>query len=106
MNVRDLRTEKLYENSFVNSLVFNLNEIQNISIKEGLLLQSTYISCIKNLLNHILESFITLISSLSSHILHLIYHEIVLKCAFLPSVRFFKASLLNLVDIVDVSESE
>ena len=78
--------ERLFENSFLNSTVLDINDSGTVAIKDGLQLQSTYISCIKNLLNHILESFITLISSLSPHILHLIYQEVILKCAFLPNV--------------------
>lgn len=39
----------------------------------------------KNMQNHILESYISLMSSMSSNILHSIYNDILLKCIFIPN---------------------
>ncbi len=42
-------------------------------------------SSIKNLMNHILENFLSLLSSMSSHILQQVFNEIIVKCIFIQS---------------------
>jgi hypothetical protein len=82
----DIKYDHAYENSFLNSVVFGLNESSDLTIKDSQNMESQMISGIKNLQNHILESFISLLSSMSSNILHQIFYEVVLKCIFLQNV--------------------
>ena len=86
---KSINYDNAYENSQLNSVVFDTSTANQLHlvVKDGLNFQSSYISCIKNLQNHILESFISLLSSMSSAILHQIFQEVILKCVFLQTVR-------------------
>lgn len=83
----DLKFDRAFENSFLNSIVFDISNPSQLVIKDGLNFQSSYVSCIKNLQNHILESFISLLSSMSSSILHMIFQDIILKTIFLQPIQ-------------------
>ncbi|CDW83869.1 UNKNOWN [Stylonychia lemnae] len=71
------------QNSYMDSIFYDQNQENDFQIKEGINFQQTYQTSIKNLHNHILESFIQLLSSMSSQVLQQIYNEILIKSIFL-----------------------